>query len=120
MPKSGNGALGLNPNREAVTARFLLDSFQDGTKTVDGLRRRLASFARQRKTMDLAIDQWDDESGAIAPASPKLHLKTAVLRPPQDEANQQRANETGGTGCAQVTSMNETASFSRTNIDILS
>lgn len=61
------------PDSTAATAQFLSDNFQGGTRAVDGLRRRYASYSRQRKTMDLAIDRWDDEGGAIATASPKPH-----------------------------------------------
>ena len=66
-------------DRIATITRFPVDSCQGGARTVDGFRRRFANDARQRKAMDLAVDRWDDEGGAIATASPKPHRPKLIV-----------------------------------------
>lgn len=85
-----------DPDRETATARF-----QNGTTTVDDLGKRLTRYAHQRTTMDRAIDRWDNEGGALKPSPNQDHvlrLETAMmpLRPPRDEADRRRINDTVG------------------------
>lgn len=84
-------------DRETATARFLVESFQGGTKTIDGLRRRLESHASQH-----SVNRWDDKDGTVGkpPAPERLMLWSVAskpLKPRHDEADRQHVSDTVGT-----------------------
>ncbi|CAN7517658.1 hypothetical protein [Brucella pseudogrignonensis] len=55
---------GDSKNLRNKAARYLTHRFQDGMFDEGRLRMALKQFLKKQKSMDVAVDRWDDEGGA--------------------------------------------------------
>jgi hypothetical protein len=55
---------GDSKNLRNKAARYLTHRFQDGMFDEGRLHMALKQFLKKQKSMDVAVDRWDDEGGA--------------------------------------------------------